>query len=138
VYSPLTKRVLMRQDCIFLPTLFPMRAARSAAGMDPQGEPLVPFRSPSSIREGSNPAYSFDGWSETDPLPEYVDHAHGYGLTRPRDDELIGDGNEGHSSNDMTNYPFHPSFGAESVVAVKVPPKLGDSAGSASSFEIIR
>jgi hypothetical protein len=49
VYFPLTKRVLMRQDCIFLPTLFPMRAARSAAGMNADGESLVPFRSPPGI-----------------------------------------------------------------------------------------
>ncbi len=83
VYSPLTKRVLMRQDCIFLPTLFPMRAARTAAGMDPSGEPLIPYRSPSGIREGSDPAFSLDGWLDSDPLPEYVDHSHGYTLTRP-------------------------------------------------------
>jgi hypothetical protein len=126
VYSPLTKKVLMRQDCIFLPTLFPMRAARSAAGMDPGGEPLVPFRSPSGIRAGSDPAYSFDGWSELDPLPEYIDHVHGYGFTRPRDDELVGTRNEERSPNGMSHYPFHPSFGVESVVAVKVPPKMGE------------
>ena len=42
VYSPMTKRVLMRQDCIFLTKLFPMRIARVSSGMSPDGEPLVP------------------------------------------------------------------------------------------------
>ena len=71
-------------------------------------------------------------------MPEYIDHAHGYGLTRPRDDELIGEGNCGHSPNDRSTYPFHPSFGEESAVAVKVPPKLGDSAGPVSNVEAVK
>ncbi len=37
VYSPLTKKVLMRQDCIFLPKLFPMRIAPANTGMDSAG-----------------------------------------------------------------------------------------------------
>ena len=45
-YSPRTKRVLFRQDCIFLPAVFPMRAARHAAGLSPNGEETVPVRSP--------------------------------------------------------------------------------------------
>jgi hypothetical protein len=126
VYSPLTKRVLMRQDCIFLPTLFPMRAARSAAGMTPDGEPLLSFRSPPGIREGSDPDYSFDGWSESDPLPEYEDQAHGYRLTRPLDSELIG-GEENLRSPDTFHYPSHPSFGNASVVAVRAPSRMGVS-----------
>ena len=35
-YSPLTKRVLYRQDCIFLPEIFPMRTAHQAAGLRPE------------------------------------------------------------------------------------------------------
>jgi hypothetical protein len=31
-YSPKTKRIVFRQDCIFLPTVFPMRHTRSQAG----------------------------------------------------------------------------------------------------------
>jgi hypothetical protein len=42
-YSPRTKRVLFRQDCIFLPTFFPMRKARQASGLGPDGEPVVHF-----------------------------------------------------------------------------------------------
>jgi hypothetical protein len=133
VYSPLTKRVLMRQDCIFLPTLFPMRAARSAAGMTPDGEPLIPFRSPSGICEGSDPDFSFDGWSESDPLPEYEDQAqaHGYRLTRPLDSELIGEESDLRPSNTL-HYPSHPSFGETSVVAVRAPSRMGIS-GSLST-----
>ncbi len=66
VYSPLTKKVLMRQDCIFLPKLFPMRVARTSAGMAPDGEPLIPLRSPAGIRLGSDSEFSFEEWTETD------------------------------------------------------------------------
>ncbi len=69
VYSPLTKKVLMRQDCIFLPELFPMRIARANTGMDAAGEPLIPFRSPTGSRDGIDPEYSFGGWQASDPLP---------------------------------------------------------------------
>ena len=34
-YSPKTKRVVFRQDCICRPTLFPMRHARSQSGLHP-------------------------------------------------------------------------------------------------------
>ncbi len=115
----------MKQDCIFLPTLFPMRSARSAAGMSPEGEPLTPFRSPSGIREGSDPDFSFDGWSESDPLPEYEDQAHGYRLTRPLDVELLGDEGDFRSPGNQTHYPSHPAFGETSVVAVRAPPRMG-------------
>ncbi len=37
VYSPRTKRLLHRQDVIFLTSVFPMRAARVASGLGPDG-----------------------------------------------------------------------------------------------------
>ncbi len=42
-FSPRTKRVLYRQDAIFLTTLFPMRAAREASGLNAAGDKLVTF-----------------------------------------------------------------------------------------------
>jgi hypothetical protein len=136
VYSPLTKRVLMRQDCIFLPTLFPMRAARSAAGMHPDGEPLVPIRSPVGIREGADPGFSFDGWVESDPLPEYVDHVHGHKLTRPQDKELVRHQEADISSSTASSYyPSNPSFGEPSVVAVKPPPRMGSGVASTNFID---
>jgi hypothetical protein len=134
VYSPRTKRVLMRQDCIFLPTLFPLLAARSAAGMNPDAEPLIPFRSPSGIREGSDPDFSFDGWSESEPLPEYEDQAHGYSLTRSLDCELVGDEVELHSDVPL-HYPSHPSFGNVSVVGVRAPPRMSIRDSSTTSSD---
>jgi hypothetical protein len=43
-YSPLTKQVVYRQDCIFLVTTFPMREARTRAGSSVSGDSFVPFR----------------------------------------------------------------------------------------------
>ncbi len=52
VYSPQTKRVLFRQDCIFLTNLFPMRTARTKNGLGIEEDVIIPYRSPSSIRSG--------------------------------------------------------------------------------------
>jgi hypothetical protein len=41
LYSPRTKKVLFRQDCIFLPEIFPMREARTRMGLLPDGEILT-------------------------------------------------------------------------------------------------
>jgi hypothetical protein len=125
VYSPLTRRVLMRQDCIFLPKLFPMRAARTSAGMNPNGEPLIPFRSPSGIREGSDPEYSFENWTESDSLPEYEDHIHCGRLTRPQDRELVPEENGVPISDSQLYHPHHPSFGEGSAVGIHRPPQMG-------------
>jgi hypothetical protein len=125
VYSPLTRKVLMRQDCIFLPTLFPMRAARASAGLDPEGEPLVPFRSPERIRAGEDPDLSFQGWTDQDPLPEYEDHVLGPSLRRPKDCEVTEAENQRVSLEIPSYHPSHPSFGGTSGVAVMAPPKMG-------------
>jgi hypothetical protein len=45
-YSPKTKRVVHRQDVIFLVSVFPMRSARSASGFHVEGDALVTYRSP--------------------------------------------------------------------------------------------
>ncbi len=39
-FSPRTKRVLFRQDCIFLPEVFSMREARTRVGLLPDEKPL--------------------------------------------------------------------------------------------------
>jgi hypothetical protein len=126
VYSPLTKRMLMRQDCIFLPKLFPMRIARTNSGMAAAGEPLIPFRSPIGILEGTDPDYSFEGWQETDPLPEYEDHVAGSKLTRPQDSELI-DKPETTITGGQLYRPHHPLFWEVSGVEVNPPPSMGRS-----------
>jgi hypothetical protein len=82
-FSPRTKRVLYRQDCIFLPTVFPMRQARTASGMSPDGEILVGFRCPTSLREGCLSELSFGDWMETDGLPEHDDDVLGFNLSPP-------------------------------------------------------
>ncbi len=71
VYSPRTKKILYRQDCIFLTNLFPMRSARSKAGHEMDGDIIVPYRSPASIRQG-DVALSFCEWNENDPLPDFM------------------------------------------------------------------
>jgi len=76
-YSPLTKRLLFRQDCFFLPTVFPMRAARNSAGLISDGEPLIPYRSPVCMRGSGELPYSFQQWDIHDPLPVYEDHVPG-------------------------------------------------------------
>ena len=78
-YWPKTKRIVFRQDCIFLPTVFPMRHARSDAGQTPDGEPLVTYRSPGIMRDGPSEV-SFHDWAETDPLPPYDDDVSGFEL----------------------------------------------------------
>ncbi len=90
LYSPKTKRVIFRQDCIFLTKVFPMRVARTAAGLDPDGDMIVPFRAPKMMREGSNPLHSFDGWNDGGILPDYEDHVGGQKLTRPSDEMILG------------------------------------------------
>jgi hypothetical protein len=67
VYSPRTKRVLHRQDVIFLTSVFPMRAARTASGLGPEGDSLTVFRSPPSMLGGCPDNLSFGSvsWGRT-------------------------------------------------------------------------
>ncbi len=80
VYSPRTKRVVHRQDCIFLTSVFPMRAARVDSGMGPDGNVLFVSRSPISLRDECPPELSFGSWCEGDPLPAYDDEVAGFNL----------------------------------------------------------
>ena len=119
-YSPKTKRVLFRQDCIFLTNVFPMRSARLAAGLDPDGDPIASFRAPRLMRDGSNPLHSFADWKENEDLPPYDDHVLGHKMTRPLDSEILGIQDQERPA--PSRYPAHPSFGLSSVVPVIPPP----------------
>jgi hypothetical protein len=76
-YSPRTKRVLYRQDAIFLVTLFPMRLARTASGISADGDTLVPLRSPLGLTAPQD-ELSFGQWNYGDALPTYDDHVSGF------------------------------------------------------------
>ncbi len=81
-YSPRTQRIVYRQDCIFLPTVFPMRQARSQSGLHPDGEPFVTYRSLAIMRD-CPPDVSFASWTENDPLPVVDDDVAGFDLFSP-------------------------------------------------------
>ena len=119
VYSPRTKRVLYRQDVVFLPHVFPMRAARVRGGFDPDGEGLVAYRPPQvpgvQVEEGT----SFGTWTPDDPLPSFQDHITGYPLVSPSDSTSLT--SEARPSTWPTWQPKHPAFGDRSVVKVPLP-----------------
>jgi hypothetical protein len=136
VYSPRTRKVLMRQDCIFLTKLFPMRVVRAATGMGPNGEALHPIRSPMGTQQYVDPELSFADWSPTDPLPQYEDHVTSWKLHRPNDSEIVssrycdGASDSAHDSGPDsgpgdTHFPSHPAFGAISTVPVRTPIGIG-------------
>jgi hypothetical protein len=126
VYSPRTRKVLMRQDCIFPTKLFPMRVARVATGMGPNGEAFHPVRAPMGNLCGDQ-ELSFANWVPTDPLPQYDDHVTHWKLDRPDDSELLsasdqkGNSDPASISGGSVHYPSHPGFGAPSSVAVNTP-----------------
>jgi hypothetical protein len=110
-YSPKTKRIIFRQDCIFLPTVFPMRHARSQLGQNPDGEALVTYRSPEIMRDGPS-VVSFQDWAETDPLPTFDDDVSGFELYSPGcfPDEVGAVRPEGHPGHCPDHVAFAPSF----------------------------
>ncbi len=113
VYSPRTKRVLHRQDVIFLTSIFPMRAARTAAGMCPDGESISVFRSPPSMLDGCPESLSFGSWSPGDALPPHDDDVTGFGFSAPtRGYAQVPALLEGLP---VTN-PSHPSFPVSTVL----------------------
>jgi hypothetical protein len=114
VYSPRTKRVVHRQDCIFLTSVFPMRAARVGAGMGPDGDALVVFRSPESLRDGCLPELSFGHWTLGDPLPPYDDDVTGFTLTQPHHNLVVPP--EEKDTNVPVHSPSHSSFPISGVV----------------------
>ena len=127
VYSPRTKRLVYRQDCIFLTNVFPMRNARTAADMNPDGDLLqacVPVRSPLSMSQLSSPELSFGEWDGV--VPVFDDHTK-EGLEEPDFSELPSAVDRGE---DWPSFqPHHPKFG-DSLVPVPVPPFLSSTRNS--------
>jgi hypothetical protein len=116
VYSPRTKRIVYRQDCIFLTNVFPMRTARSRNGLGSDGDGIIPYRAPLSIRKGEEASLSFEGWNVDQPLPDYQDHVTGHNLCAPPVSQQESSG----TSNRISHYVFpdNPSFGPPSTVKV--------------------
>ncbi len=117
VYSPLTKRILYRQDCIFLTNLFPMRTARTRNGLSVEGDSIIPYRSPRSIRNNGEDVTSFRDWNISQPIPAFHDHVTGQLMTRPPVPKMTPV-----HERDVTKYvyPNNPHFGPPSVVRVPV------------------
>ncbi len=113
VYSPRTKRILHRQDVIFMTSVFPMRLARVASGLGPSGDALTLFRSPTSVLEGCPPDLSFGDWGVHDNLPTYDDDVSGFGESAPYGSyvEVPED-----ASGVPVHNPSHPSFAVSSVL----------------------
>ncbi len=130
-YSPRTKRVLYRQDAICLPTLFPMRLARQVSGLEPEGETLITFRSPASLRNGSSPELSFGDWAESDSLPAFEDDVTGFSLGAPPE-PLVHEPRE--ISDLPVQVPDHPGF-SPSAIVVPIP---ASAAISVLSDEIVQ
>ncbi len=116
VYSPRTKRILYRQDCIFLTNVFPMRTARSQNGLGIEGDVIVPYRAPQSMRESEDTSLSFEGWNVDQPLPDYQDHVTGHNLVALSvSQEAFPE-----SARQVSHYiqPNNPKFGPPSTVKV--------------------
>jgi hypothetical protein len=131
-YSPRTKRVLYHQDCIFLTSTFPMRSARGASGLSVEGDALLAFRSPLSMRESSPLQYSVQDWDTTDPLPEFEDDVSGFTLASPPGNFVVS------PMLMMPDLPVHiphdPSFGELSGVTVPLPPVVPLWFSSSSNY----
>ena len=66
LYSPKTKRILYRQDVIFLTNIFPMREARMKGGMNPEGEEIVAYRAVRNLNKSLPlPVKSKQRWRNT-------------------------------------------------------------------------
>jgi hypothetical protein len=124
VYSPRTRRVLYRQDCIFLTNLFPMRTARANEGLSLEGDVIIPYRSPESVRAGGPESLSFQEWDHHQPIPDYQDHITGHKLVRPSHQVWLDC--KPKPLDYPTVQPNDPRFGPQSVV--KVPFQSGCSA----------
>ena len=126
-YSPRTHRILYRQDCLFLPTVFPMRSARSTMGLDPEGDSftLQPIRSPTSIRTSAPEDVSFGEWKEGDDVPRYEDHVDEFAHSEPPDDFVhLPRITPSRSSDSISKRPHHHAFGNPSVVNIPRPPRM--------------
>ena len=119
MFSPRTKKVVFRQDVIFLPHVFPMREARVKGGLQPDGEALIAYRPPNNPGTTVNEGLSFGEWTEDDPLPLYQDHITGYPLLSPVDGTALT--SEERPPEWPSQHPSHPAFGPRSVVKVNRP-----------------
>jgi hypothetical protein len=121
LYSPMTKKVIYRQDVIFLTNVFPMREARIQGGSLPDGEKLeiVKYRSPKRENDVSDKELSFEQWEVQDELPPFQDHVKGFSLVDPKDD--TGDDTLPRREDCPSYTPDHPAFGPESCVKVPIP-----------------
>jgi hypothetical protein len=121
-YSPLTKQVVFRQDCIFLVMTFPMRAARALTAQSPPDSSLVPVRSALCLPADTDDELSFQHWQYGDALPDYTDEITGHSLTdfspQPRQDTIP------FPCDWPRQFPYHASFGPRSMVPVPVPPSI--------------
>jgi hypothetical protein len=122
LYSPKSKRVLYRQDVIFLTNVFPMREARAKGGLEPDGESLVVYRSRKGDCIESEEDLSFAEWKEDDELPLYEDHVNGFPLECPADE--TGDDTPMKKDSWPVYQPDHPKFGTPSCVHVPVPGEI--------------
>jgi hypothetical protein len=128
-FSPRTKRVLYRQNCIFLPEIFPMRKAREKGGLVPEGEALMVYRPrPNTGRDICEHEFEvelngveadFANWKDDDPLPSYLDDITGHTLVSSSDDTMEELGEK--PANWPTYFPSNPSFGPTSIVPVPIP-----------------
>jgi hypothetical protein len=128
-FSPRTKRILFRQDCIFLPEIFPMREARAKGGLMTDGENLMVYRprrgTVNKILEPAikvvpvNEEEKFAAWNDNDLIPSYLDDITDFDLSSPSDDTMH---EVEKKPEDWPSYfPSHPSFGPPSVVTVPKP-----------------
>jgi hypothetical protein len=118
-FSPRTKRVVFRQDCIFLLETFPMCEARTRVGLIPDGEILVTYRPRNGQDSGKEEGISFGQWKDEDPLPFYQDHITGFPILSPSDG--TSDTTPEKPSTWPRYRPSHSSFGPPSVVEIPVP-----------------
>ncbi len=103
-FSPKTKRIVHRQDVIFLPSVFSIRSAHLESGLCPEGEALVSYRSPPSVSQSTPDELSFHGWAAQDPLPDFEDEISSFDLELPvpdLDEGLLLGGHEDPSCCDM-------------------------------------
>ena len=133
IFSPKSKRVLFRQDVIFLTNVFPMREARAMGGLEPDGAKLVAYRSPNGQRMNQDPELSFDDWKEDDEIPLYEDHVNGFDLETPP--EEVEDGITVKEANGPQVHPDHPEFGGKSSVKVPVPGEIKNKTFSTEGVE---
>jgi hypothetical protein len=94
-----------------------MRSARIAANLDGNGEALIAYRSPPSMRSDVPDELSFQGWAVTDPLPAFSDEVSGFDLSPPDCDGAV----LSPAASDLlfpVHFPEHAQFGPASVVPV--------------------